>query len=79
MRALRSVGIGERATMVMFLLQPHTESQTVMHAALFDAASAKAAAPPEPPALDGRAKRIVLLRHHNYRMTALRDELEGLP
>jgi nitrite reductase/ring-hydroxylating ferredoxin subunit len=75
----RTAGIGERATTVMFLLQPHTESQTVMHAALFDAAPAHAAASPEPPAPDARAKRMALLRHHNVRMTALRDRLEGSP
>ena len=76
---LRTAGIGGRATTVMFFLQPHTESQTVMHAALFDRVPMNAAAPTELSAPDERAKRIALLRHHNARMKALRDELEGSP
>ena len=76
---LRTAGVGGRATTVMFFLQPHTESQTVMHAALFDTVPVSAAAPVELSAADERAKRIALLRHHNARMKALRDELEGSP
>ena len=34
---LRTAGVGARATTVLFLLQPLTESQTVLHAAVFDA------------------------------------------
>jgi nitrite reductase/ring-hydroxylating ferredoxin subunit len=65
---LRTAGIGRRGTTVMFFLQPHTERQTVMHAGVFDTA---------PP--DAGTARLAVLRHHNARMTALRDALEGLP
>jgi nitrite reductase/ring-hydroxylating ferredoxin subunit len=47
---------------VTFLLQPMTASQTVIHGLLHERCAA--------------AERIAVLRHHNSRLTALRDAIE---
>jgi nitrite reductase/ring-hydroxylating ferredoxin subunit len=48
---------------VTFLLQPMTESQTVIHGLLY--------------AKGPGTERLTMLRHHNSQMTALRDAVEG--
>ena len=55
---------GRHAPVVLFLLQPVTATQTVMHGLLRPAAAA--------------ADRLAVLRHHNSQMTALRDAVEGI-
>jgi len=57
-----AAGSGERAQVVLFLLQPVTQTQTVIHALLCPAAAA--------------ADRLAVLRHHNAQMTMLRDAVE---
>jgi nitrite reductase/ring-hydroxylating ferredoxin subunit len=59
---------------VTFLLQPMTESQTMIHGiahAMGPAVDARGKAVAEMP-----TKRLALLRHHNSQMTALRDAVE---
>jgi hypothetical protein len=53
---------GERAATVTFLLQPAGASQTVIHGLLTTRGVA--------------ADRLTVLRHHNARMSALRDAVE---
>jgi nitrite reductase/ring-hydroxylating ferredoxin subunit len=60
---------------VTFLLQPMTESQTVIHGialAMGPAVEARGEA-----AAERVAKRLTLLRRHNSQMTAFRDAVEG--
>jgi nitrite reductase/ring-hydroxylating ferredoxin subunit len=52
-----------REAVVTFLLQPVTESRTVMHGLLH--------------AEDAGTERLTVLRHHNSQMTAFRDTVEG--
>jgi len=63
-----------RNAAVTFLLQPMTESQTVIHGiahAMGPAVEARGEAVAE-----RAAQRLALLRHHNSQMTALRDAVE---
>ena len=53
---------------VLFFLQPQAAARTVIHGALLDDASRAS-----------RADRGAVLRHHNTRLTALRDALERAP
>jgi nitrite reductase/ring-hydroxylating ferredoxin subunit len=57
-----SMRAGERAATVTFLLQPLSASQTVVHGLLMTRGVA--------------ADRLTVLRHHNARMSALRDAVE---
>jgi hypothetical protein len=57
-----SMQAGERAATVTFLLQPLSASQTVVHGLLMTRGVA--------------ADRLTVLRHHNARMSALRDAVE---
>ncbi len=64
-----------RNAAVTFLLQPMTESQTVIHGiahAMGPAVESRGEA-----AAEMLTKRIALLRHHNSQMTAFRDAVEG--
>jgi nitrite reductase/ring-hydroxylating ferredoxin subunit len=63
-----------RNAAVTFLLQPMTESQTVIHG-IAHAMGPAVAAPGEAIA-ERVAKRLALLRHHNSQVTALRDAVE---
>jgi nitrite reductase/ring-hydroxylating ferredoxin subunit len=63
-----------RNAAVTFLLQPMTDSQTVIHGiaqAMGPAVEARGEAVADMP-----TKRLALLRHHNAQMTALRDAVE---
>jgi hypothetical protein len=69
-----TAGLNARNAAVTFLLQPMTESQTVIHGiahAMGPAVEARREAVAEM-----LTKRLALLRHHNSQMAALRDAVE---